>query len=75
MNEPFFTEFENPLPRDEVRLLKCTTELSPNRDALKLLLELTPFEDRPSMEVQVISGEKLLACNQCCGSDPTRKTK
>ena len=42
------------LPPEEVRLLKVQVEPQPNSNRVKVSLELTPFQKRPSVDVTII---------------------
>ena len=43
------------LPPEEVRLLKVQVEPQPNSNRVKVSLELTPFQKRPSVDVTIIA--------------------
>ena len=64
--EIFFEDPEDPkLPPDQVRIREFTATPHPDRRRVRVVLELTPFEKRPSGEVTVTNqnGEILAVAN------------
>ena len=51
-----------PLPPDEVRIRELRAEPYPDQRRVRILLETTPFQQRPNCEIQVMDeAEKMVA--------------
>jgi hypothetical protein len=58
MDIKFFDDpLEQPRPREDVRIRQIGLYLYPDTRRLAFGLELTPFVERPSIEVQIVNGE------------------
>ncbi len=51
----FFDADDVPQPKDKVRIESLTAEPYPDGWRVKLGIKVTPFQDRPSLEIQVTS--------------------
>lgn len=49
----FFAEHEAPLPKDEVRIVSASAAPYPDRQRLRVAVELTPFLERPNLLLMV----------------------
>ena len=60
----FFTDpSEAPLPPDEMRIRSLRAEPYPDGRRVKVLLEVTPFQQRPSFELAIIDdSDREVAC-------------
>ena len=61
MDDFFFTEYEDAVPREEVRLKNVEARHDPGTKIIRLFLELTPFIDKPSLDIRLRTGEIELA--------------
>ena len=61
MDDFFFTEYEDAVPREDVRLLNVDAHQDPGTRIIRLALELTPFMDRPSLDIRISNEGKELA--------------
>ena len=53
----FFSDpSEIPLPREEVRILSLKADLYPEGKRIRIVIELTPFLDKPSGDIVVLDG-------------------
>jgi hypothetical protein len=69
----FFAESDEiPLPPDEVRIRKFTAEPWPDGRRIKVYLEITPFQKRPSGEVLItgVDGTPVATANIVETIDP-----
>lgn len=58
MNNPFLFDSDEPLlPRDEVTIAALTVEPYPDGKRIRLQLQITPFQERPNLEIYVQKNE------------------
>lgn len=57
MDLPLFDSDDVPLPPGEVRLLALEVSPYPDRARVRVTVRLTPFLERPNLEIQVLDGE------------------
>ena len=53
MDIPLLDEGEVPLPPDQVRFRSLTAEPYPDRQRVRIRLSLTPFLERPNIEIEL----------------------
>ena len=64
MRVNFFDDpLQTPKPRDEVRLKKLGIYVYPDRRRVAIGFDVTPFLERPSIEVKVVNGAGEAAAN------------
>jgi hypothetical protein len=56
-NVDFFNPSEAPQPRDRVKVEKLEAKPYPDGWRVRVILDLTPFQERPSLELRVRSAE------------------
>ncbi len=52
-----------PLPPDEVRIRELRAEPYPDQRRVRIILEITPFQQRPNCEIQVLDENENLAAS------------
>ena len=57
MDLPFFESDEIPRPPGQVRLLALKVSPYPDQARVRVAVRLTPFLERPNLELQVVDGE------------------
>ncbi len=56
-NIDFFKPSEAPQPRDKIKIERLEAKPYPDGWRVKILLNVTPFQERPSLEIQVRSAD------------------
>ena len=71
-NINFFESNDVPQPRDKVKIERVDTQPYPDGWRVKVIVEVTPFEDRPSLEIRVRSGARIVSDPHNSGPGPAR---
>jgi hypothetical protein len=58
MNVDFFESGDVPQPRDKIRIERLEAQPYADGWRAKITIDVTPFQERPSLEIRVRSGEK-----------------
>ncbi|CAG0964335.1 hypothetical protein ARNL5_01175 [Anaerolineae bacterium] len=61
MDIQFFDQSEVPQPRDQIRIEKLTPEPYPDGWRIKVSIEVTPFQERPSLELRIRNEQRVIA--------------
>ena len=56
-NIDFFNSKDVPLPHDKIKVEKLETKPYPDGWRIRVVVEVTPFQERPSLEIRVRSAE------------------
>jgi hypothetical protein len=57
MNVEFFDPEDVPVPPEEVRFRNISVEVYPDNRRIRLMIEITPFQDPPNLEINAYNGE------------------
>lgn len=52
----FLQNNDNLVPRDQVRLTRLEAQPFPDRRRVKVLVDVTPFRERPNLEITILDG-------------------
>jgi hypothetical protein len=61
MNINFFDPGDVPKPRAEIKIEQFDAQPYPDGWRVKINLEVTPFQERPNLEIRLKLGERLVA--------------
>jgi hypothetical protein len=57
----FLQDNPNLVPRDQVRLERIAATPHPDRRRVKVEVDVTPFRERPNLEIAILSGDGQIA--------------
>lgn len=60
-NINFFESNDVPQPRDKIKIERVESQPYPDGWRVKVTIEVTPFQERPSLEIRVRSGQRIVS--------------
>src|SRR5258708_31473010 len=61
MNIDFFDQKDVPRPRKDIKIERLDAEPYTDGWRVKVTIELTPFQERPNLEVRLKAGDRILS--------------